>query len=90
MQKNVEEITVFVHGKAEFDKAIETTHKLFTNQNASADSLSEEDLASIEGIVRSDYDSVKINAGIKTSLVFNGNSHFESKGAARKMLGMAV
>lgn len=85
-KKLAEEITVFVHGKAEFDKAIETTHKLFTNQNASADSLSEEDLASIEGIVRSDYDSVKINAGIDILSFLTETAIFESKGAARKML----
>src|SRR6187401_2301304 len=38
------EITSFVHGVEEYEKAVETTQKLFANQSAAAESLSVEDL----------------------------------------------
>jgi tyrosyl-tRNA synthetase len=85
-KKLAEELTVFVHGKTEFEKAVETTHKLFSNTKASADSLTIEDLESIEGIVRTDFDAAKINNGIDIITFLTENAVFESKGAARKML----
>jgi tyrosyl-tRNA synthetase len=85
-KKLAEELTVFVHGKTEFEKAVETTHKLFSNTKASADSLTIEDLESIEGIVRTDFDAAKINNGIDIITFLTENTVFESKGAARKML----
>lgn len=85
-KKLAEELTVFVHGKAELDKAIETTQKLFPNTKAPADSLSIEDLESIEGIVKTDYERNKIDAGIDVITFLTENGIFESKGAARKML----
>ena len=87
LQKTLaEEITRFVHGNAEYEKAIETTQKLFANQKATADSLSEEDLASIEGIVRTNYDAAKIASGADILTFLTETAIFESKGAARKML----
>ncbi|MEI8053921.1 MAG: tyrosine--tRNA ligase [Bacteroidota bacterium] len=85
-KKLAEELTVFVHGQSELDKAIETTQKLFSNTKASVDTLSVEDLESIEGIVRTDYAADKINAGIDILSFLTENAVFESKGAARKML----
>src|SRR5258708_5368552 len=54
------EVTVFIHGEEEYQKAIETTEKLFANQSAPAESLSEEDLENMEGIIKSDYALDKI------------------------------
>ena len=85
-KKLAEELTTFVHGEAELVKAKETTEKLFSNAKASVDSLSVEDLESIEGIVKTNYSVDKINAGIDILSFLAENSIFESKGAARKML----
>jgi len=85
-KKLAEELTVFVHGKNEFEKAVETTQKLFSNTKAPIDALSVEDLESIEGIVRADYAADKINAGVDILSFLTENAVFESKGAARKML----
>ena len=59
-----EEVTKFVHGDEECNKAIETTAKLFANQNVPAESLSVEDLEGMEGVVKIDFSITKINAGI--------------------------
>ncbi len=85
-KKLAEEVTLFVHGKDEYDKAIETTQKLFANQKAPADSLSETDLESIEGIVRSGFAKTRVNDGIDILDFLTETSIFESKGAAKKML----
>lgn len=85
-KKLAEELTVFVHGKDELDKAMETTQKLFSGNKAPIDSLSVEDLESIEGIVKSEYAAEKINAGVDILSFLTENAVFESKGAARKML----
>jgi len=85
-KKLAEELTIFVHGQSEFDKAVETTQKLFSNTKAPIDALSVEDLESIEGIVRTDYAADKINAGVDILSFLTENAVFESKGAARKML----
>ncbi len=85
-KKLAEELTKFVHGENELEKAKETTEKLFSNAKASVDSLSVEDLASIEGIVKTNYSAEKIKAGVDILSFLAENSIFESKGAARKML----
>jgi tyrosyl-tRNA synthetase len=79
-----EEVTRFVHGQHELDKAIETTTKLFSNQNASADSLSIEDLEGMEGVVKSDYSKDKINAKVDVISFLAETTIFPSKGEARK------
>jgi tyrosyl-tRNA synthetase len=85
-KKLAAELTVFVHGQTELDKAIETTQKLFSNTKAPIDSLSVEDLESIEGIVQCSYDAEKIKTGVDIIGFLAENAIFESKGAARKML----
>ena len=45
--------------KMALKQALETTEKLFANQNADAESLSEEDLESMEGVVKINYDLIK-------------------------------
>ncbi|MBC7534208.1 MAG: tyrosine--tRNA ligase [Ferruginibacter sp.] len=89
LQKRLaEEVTLFVHGREELDKAIETTVKLFANQTAPATSLSEADLESIEGIVKIDYPAAAFNDGIDF-ISFSADTStniFPSKGEAKKMI----
>jgi tyrosyl-tRNA synthetase len=83
-KKLAHEITEFVHGREEYEKAIETTQKLFANQNASAESLSIEDLEGMEGVIKSDFAKEKIAKGIDV-ISFLAETHiFSSKGEARK------
>ncbi|MBU3713369.1 MAG: tyrosine--tRNA ligase [Ferruginibacter sp.] len=87
LQKRLAEaVTIFVHGRDEYDKAIETTQKLFSNQKAPAESLSIEDLESVEGIVKSVYPLEKIQQATDVLVFLTETGIFESKGAARKML----
>lgn len=80
------EITAFVHGKEELDKALETTEKLFANQNAPAESLSIDDLEHMEGVIKSDYNKSKVEEGIDVVSFLAETGIFSSKGEARKML----
>lgn len=85
LQKTLaKELTVFVHGEEEYNKAIETTAKLFAAQNAPAESLSEEDLNNMEGIVKADFDAAKLAAGIDVVSFLAETNIFPSKGEARK------
>ncbi len=87
LQKTLaKEITVFVHGLQEYNKAIETTDKLFAHQNASAEVLSEDDLNNMEGIVKNNYPADKIRAGIPVIDLLVDTNIFPSKGEARKMI----
>jgi len=87
LQKTLaQEITCFVHGKGEFEKAVETTQKLFANQNAPAESLSIEDLEGMEGVVKSDYSKEKISAGIDVVTFLAETEILSSKGEARKLV----
>jgi tyrosyl-tRNA synthetase len=85
-KKLAEALTIFVHGNTELEKAIETTQKLFSNTKAPIDSLSVEDIESIEGIIKSDYDINALKEGVDILVFLTENKIFESKGAARKML----
>lgn len=80
------EITAFVHGKEELEKALETTEKLFANQNAPAESLSVDDLEQMEGVIKSNYEKNKIEAGIDIVSFLAETGIFPSKGEARKMV----
>jgi tyrosyl-tRNA synthetase len=86
LQKRLaEEITCFVHGKEEFEKAVETTAKLFANQNAPAESLSLEDLENMEGVVKIDFPNAELEgADIVSFLAASGI--LSSKGEARKLV----
>ncbi|HEY6955392.1 MAG TPA: tyrosine--tRNA ligase, partial [Flavisolibacter sp.] len=87
LQKRLaKELTIFVHGVDEYLKAVETTTKLFSQKNASADSLSEEDLKGMEGIVHIDYSKEKLQAGIDAVSFLAETTIFPSKGEARKMI----
>lgn len=87
LQKSLaKELTLFVHGEEEFNKAIETTEKLFAHQHAPAEALSEEDLESMEGIIKFDFASDKIAQGIDVVSFLAETNIFPSKGEARKMV----
>lgn len=87
LQKRLaQEITSFVHGKEEYEKAVETTQKLFANQNSSAESLSIEDLEGMEGVVKSDFAKEKISTGIDVVSFLAETNIFPSKGEARKTI----
>ena len=87
LQKTLaQEITVFVHGNEEYEKAIETTQKLFTNQNAAAETLSIEDLEGMEGVVKIDFAKYKIAEGIDVVSFLAETAIFPSKGEARKTI----
>jgi tyrosyl-tRNA synthetase len=85
-KKLAEEVTIFVHGKDNLKKAIETSEKLFANQNASAESLNIEDLEGIEGVIKSDFDKNKIQQGIDIVSFLAEAKIFPSKGEARKTI----
>ncbi len=80
------ELTVFVHGEAEFKLAVETTEKLFVQQNASADTLSVEDLEGMKGIVKVEISRQTLAAGIDVITLLSDTRIFPSKSEARKMI----
>jgi tyrosyl-tRNA synthetase len=79
-------ITIFVHGEEGYQKALADTEKMFANQSAPAESLSEEDLGSIEGIARFDYASEKIGQGVDVVSFLAETGIIASKGEARKLV----
>ncbi|MEQ1553349.1 MAG: tyrosine--tRNA ligase [Ferruginibacter sp.] len=80
------ELTIFVHGITELEKAIDTTEKLFAAKTASANSLSEDDLINIEGIEQIKINKNDFENGIDVTTLFTNASIFASKGDARKMI----
>ena len=87
MQKRLaQEVTTLVHGEEEYQKALETTEKLFNQQSAPAESLSVEDLESIQGIEKKSYERSKLAAGIDVVSFMAETGIFPSKGEARKMI----
>ncbi len=89
LQKRLaQEVTIFIHGKDEYDKAVETTQKLFADMSAAAESLSENDLESIEGIIQINYPAASFNQGIDF-ISFSADvatNIFPSKSEAKKMI----
>lgn len=87
LQKTLaKEVTIFVHGEEEYLKAIETTEKLFANANATAESLSAEDLENMEGVQKIHFDKNKISSGMDIISFLAETTIFPSKGDARRML----
>jgi tyrosyl-tRNA synthetase len=85
LQKTLaKEITLFVHGSDGIKQALETTEKLFAHQAAPAESLTENDLENMEGVVKIDFalpaDGIDITTFLADSKIF------PSKGEARKMI----
>jgi tyrosyl-tRNA synthetase len=80
------ELTLFVHGKEELEKALATTEKLFSGQVTPAEQLSEEDLDAIEGIIKCDIEASILKNGIDVITLLTETRIFPSKGEARKMI----
>ena len=80
------EITSFVHGKDEFEKAVITTDKLFSNQNKPAEEMSIEDLEGLEGVVKSSVSKDQLQNGIDIVTLLSENNIAPSKGDARKLV----
>lgn len=80
------EVTIFVHGLDEYQKAIETTQKLFAQASAPAESLSVADLEGMEGIVRVDLNRLRLDEGLDVVTFLTDTAIFPSKGEARKMI----
>ncbi|MFN5249367.1 MAG: tyrosine--tRNA ligase [Bacteroidota bacterium] len=85
-RKLASEVTSFVHGQAELSKAIETTEKLFSNQQAPIESLSETDLGQIQGVVKVEVDKASLAEGIDIVSLLANTGIFPSKGEARKTI----
>ncbi len=80
------ELTVFVHSESDYQKAIETTEKLFTNQSAAAEDLSIEDIETMEGVIRFNYPASQLEQGVDIVSFLAETTIFPSKGEARKMV----
>jgi len=78
------EVTTFVHGALEYQKAVETTEKLFASQTASAASLSPDDLENMDGIIKFEFAADKITNGVDIVSFLAESGIFPSKGEARK------
>ena len=80
------EVTIFVHGIEEYNKAIETTEKLFANANAPAESLSVDDLENMNGVQKINFSRTIVDAGIDIVTFLADTTIFPSKGEAKKMV----
>jgi tyrosyl-tRNA synthetase len=80
------EVTIFVHGEKGLTSALENTEKAFTNQNAPAESLSLEDLESMDGLEKFEFPADKIKAGVDVVTFLAEAGIFPSKGEARKTI----
>jgi tyrosyl-tRNA synthetase len=80
------EVTVLVHGKEGYQKAIDTTEKLFKEQSDSVESLTKKELESLEGVVRFPFSLQRVQAGLDVVSFLAETGCFSSKGEARKMI----
>lgn len=85
-KKLAEEITLFVHGRDGYDEAIKTTEKIFANKNASADSLTIEDIESMKGVAEFDFASSRLEEGLDVVSFLAEVGILSSKGEARKLV----
>jgi tyrosyl-tRNA synthetase len=79
------EVTIFIHGQAEYELALVTTEKLF-NQKGTAGNLSEADLLALEGIVKSTYAISELKQGVDVVRFLAETGILTSKGEARKLV----
>lgn len=80
------EVTLFVHGEDGYRDAVETTEKLFSQQSASVETLSADDLEHMEGVIKFDFPRKKISEGIDIVSLLAETGTLTSKGEARKMI----
>jgi tyrosyl-tRNA synthetase len=85
-KKLAEEVTRFVHGEEELQKAIQTTEKLFEQHTAKAEDLSIDDLENLEGIIKLFYEKTRLGTGVDAIAFLSDTSIFPSRGEAKKMI----
>jgi tyrosyl-tRNA synthetase len=86
LQKTLaKEITVFIHGAAEYELALVTTEKLF-DQSGSVEKMTEVDLHDLEGIVKSEFALSELKKGVDIVRFLAETGILSSKGEARKMI----
>lgn len=87
LQKTLaKEITCFVHGTEEYEKAIATTEKLFANQSRPASEMSIEDLEGLEGVVKAAIAKAHLEQGMDIVSLLAETKVAPSKGEARKLI----
>ncbi|WP_243751785.1 tyrosine--tRNA ligase [Niastella caeni] len=87
LQKTLaKEVIVFVHGEAGYQEALKTTALTFGKKTAPAESLSLEDLESMDGVTKFDYELSKVQTGVDVVTFLAETNIFPSKGEARKMV----
>jgi tyrosyl-tRNA synthetase len=80
------ELTVLVHSEEAYVAALQTTQKLFAQQDLSADQLSAEDLEGMEGIVIIDFERALLEGGIDLVSFLTRTNILPSKGESKKMV----
>jgi tyrosyl-tRNA synthetase len=87
-KKLAEEVTRFIHGQEELEKAIQTTEKLFSGNAAEniRDLNEEELLQSLEGVPVFEVAEEAFEKGIDAVSLMAETGVFPSKGEARKMI----
>jgi tyrosyl-tRNA synthetase len=89
LQKSLaREVTIFVHGKEEFESAVSTSEKLFSGNAAEniRDLNETELLASMDGVPQFNVERNKIISGIDAVSFLAESGIFPSKGEARKTI----
>ena len=85
-KKLAEEVTRFVHGEEGLLSAIETTKRLFEQVEKPAEEMSLEDLESLEGIEKINFQLSQFKKEIDLISFLSETKIFPSKGEARKMI----
>jgi tyrosyl-tRNA synthetase len=85
-KKLAEEVTRFVHGEDGLLSAIETTKRLFEQIEKPAEEMSLEDLESLEGIEKINFQLSQFKKEIDLISFLSETRIFPSKGEARKMI----
>lgn len=85
-KKLAEEVTLFVHGKDELQKALQTTELTFTAKDKPAADYSEQELTSMEGIAQINFDKKLLEEEMDVVSFLATTGILPSKGEARKMV----
>lgn len=87
-KKLAEEVTRFIHGQEELEKAVQTTEKLFSGNAAeNIKELNEADLLlSLEGVPVFDVAMARFEEGVDVISLLADTGVFPSRGEARKMV----
>jgi tyrosyl-tRNA synthetase len=86
LQKTLaKEVTIFIHGISEYEQALVTTEKLFS-QEGPVENLSEGELHALEGIVKCQFARKELKQGVDVVRFLAETGILPSKGEARKMV----